>query len=248
MASNHRFRICCVVLGLCAVIASCSKGPVRIVIEAPAADPKKQPDVSFGRRQIDQMLVDRPDMAGVVDDDDPVLVWIINGLNGERIGRRVYWNDELPGGDAPSQFVPPHESYPPCICLRAGAEPSSVDKWACLVYELFNLENTKEFDELLAKAIDGSLNGEAYARECANLEYNALIKAQKFFDEHPLRKAKPEVDTHYSRFWETPDTFEKYLAQYHDADGTFHNPGEYFKEYYIKEIAPYARKKQAAEK
>jgi hypothetical protein len=246
LASMQLYRTCFVALGLCAVVASCSKGPVRLVVEAPATDPKKRPDVSFGQRQIDQMLVDRPDMAGVLDEDDPVLVWIISGMNGERIGQRVYWNDDLPASGAPSEFLPPYEYYPPHICLWAGVETSPIDKWACLVFELFNLENTREFTDLQTKAMEGTLNGEAYARECANLEYNALIKARKFFDEHPLRKAKPEVDTHYGRFWDTPDTFEKYLAEYYDPDGTFHNPGEYFKEYYIKEIAPYVRKKPAA--
>ena len=63
------------------------------------------------------MLVDRPDMAGVLDDDDPVLVWIINGMNGERIGQRVYWNDDLPASGATPRISPPYEYYPPHICL-----------------------------------------------------------------------------------------------------------------------------------
>jgi hypothetical protein len=78
--------VCLSGLALCAVIASCSNEPIY---RNSSVKPKTK-DLSFGRPQIDPMLADRPDMAGILSDDDPMLLWIIESMNGGRIGQRIY--------------------------------------------------------------------------------------------------------------------------------------------------------------
>jgi hypothetical protein len=115
------------------------------------------------------------------------------------------------------------------------------------VYELFNLENFKEFDAAYNKALEGKLDADAYATECAKLEYIALKKAKKFFEDHPLPNAIPGRNSKYDQLREVPQTFEEYMSQYIDSSGRLHHPGQFFKEYYEQEMAPYVDNKSRSE-
>jgi hypothetical protein len=225
------------VLGLvvCVALMSCEK-------------PSDTPHKSFGDRQIDQMLDDRPEMVGVLRADDPIRRWVAAGMNGERIGQRIYWNGDSPHGGAPSEHARAYAYYPPHISISGGTEVTPTDKWACAVFELFNLENTKEFTDLEAKAIGGDLDRDGYGRSCANLEYVAMRKAQKFFAEHPISNTISDSDKLLTRVVHTPDTFEKYLATYQDSAGNTYDPGEYFKAHYDYQIAPLVKKNDKAAK
>lgn len=220
-------------LALCTLVASC-----RNETSDPNSSAHARKELSFGRRQIDQMLTDRPDMAGILSDSDPILLWIVDGLNGDRIGQRVYWN-AIPPLSSFAEHALPFEIYPPHICLSDDSEVSPTDKWAGLVYELFNLENAKAFPELFSKAMEGKLDREAYGRECTKLEYLALSKATAFFQERPLPNADSGNNPHYAHISQAPSTFEEYLALVNDPKGGFRPPTEYFLRHYDEAIAPY---------
>jgi hypothetical protein len=185
-------------------------------------------------------------MVGILRTDHPIVLWIIDSMNGERIGQRIYWNAESPKSSFAEHAIP-FEIYPPHICISSGSEVSPIDKWAGLVYELFNLENAKKFPELYDKAMEGELDRDEYGRECAKLEYLALQKAKAFFQEHPLPKANPTNDRHYIHISEAPSTFENYLALFVDPKSGSRSPAEYFLKNYDEAIAPFIDSKTKSE-
>jgi hypothetical protein len=236
-----------IALGLCAYCSGCDQRQIGTLEKSAQVSVAESPaEISFGRRQVDQMLADRPDMVGILDEDDPIFCWIVDGMNGGIIGQRIYWNANTPESGSAAEHASPYEGYPPHVCISGGTEITGHDRWACAVYELFNIKNTKEFEDAYTKAMAGTLDGDAYAKECARLEYIALTKAKEFFKKHPLPNAKPGHHEEYEQITGVPATFEEYLALYHAPDGTFHHPGQYFKDYYDDVIAPYLKSMQEA--
>lgn len=192
---------------------------------------------TFGHRQLEQVLDDRPDMVGVVSDDNPIVAWVIGGFNGERTGQRIYWNAMSPRSAQPAEHWPQYFDYPPQICISGGTELTAIDKWTGLVYEFFNLENSKSFEELGAKARGGELDGDGYARGCTKLEFEALRKAKAFFQQHPLPPSSHGEDPYYQWVQSSPDDFEAFVEITSASRG--YNPLKYFHGYFDESIAPF---------
>lgn len=227
---------------LFAAVVSCNRQPVQdsassISNTATPITPAAK-EISFGRRQIDQMLADRPDMAGLLNDDDSILLWVIDSMNGSRLGQRIYWNGSSPIGGALAEHWRPAMGYPPHIRLTDGVN-SGIDKWTELVFELFNLDNDRSFDTLDEEAYAGAIHGDAYATEYARLEYVALVKTNEFFEKHPFPGAEPGDNPEYDWIAKIPSTFEEYMASSTDEKGAFRHPGDTYKKRYDTSIAPY---------
>jgi hypothetical protein len=196
---------------------------------------------TFGERQLDQMMQDRPDMQNVIAKSDAVFQWLVNGFNGDRIGQRVYWNASSPQSGRPAEHGPAYATYPPYIAISGGTETTPTDKWASVVYEMYNLENSDQFEAISRLAMEGKLDADAYAEKCVELEFIALTKSQEFFRENPLPKSKHGRDVWYN--WVTSDigTFENLKKSFAAPGASRSNSNfAYFKQYYETTIAPYA--------
>jgi len=217
-----------------AVCCSCNSGTEQTAV-APA-----KPTESFGHRQIEQMLDDRPDMVDVLGADDPVLQWIIDSLNGSRTGFRIYWNADSPLRGRAAHHQPRYHGYPAHFCISGGTETTPIDKWAAVVYELFNLENGPVFDLLNRQALGGTLDGETFALECDKTEFEALKKSEVFFAEHPLPTSGSKTNAWYDWVCAGVGTYDEYRNNYFDST----KPGnfKYFRDYYDESISPWVGK------
>lgn len=206
-----------------------------------ASDAGRAIERSFGERQLDQMLQDRPDMQGIMPESHPVFRWLVDSFNGDRIGQRVYWNAVSPQSGRPAEHAPAYAHYPPFIAISGGTETTPIDKWASVVFEMHNLENSSEFEATSRSAVEGKLDADAFAEKCVELEFNALEKTMVFFRENPLPKSKHGKDVWYIWVTSRLGTFEEYRDAF-DIPGTHKSNSNfaYFKEYYNTRIAPYA--------
>ena len=75
---------------------------------------------SFGERQLDQMLDDRPDMRDAIPRPRAVIPWLIEGFNGDRLGQRVYWNASSPQSGRAAEHGGAYGTYPPYIAVSGG--------------------------------------------------------------------------------------------------------------------------------
>ena len=195
---------------------------------------------TFGERQLDQMLQDRPDLRDVISESHTAFQWLVDGFNGDRLGQRVYWNARSPQSGRAAEHGPAYGTYPPYIAISGGTETTPIDKWAAVVFEMHNLENGNGFEAISRLAIEGKLDRDAFAERCVELEFVALTKTQEFFRANPLPTSNHGRDVWYN--WATSNigTFEDYKNSF-DAPGTnrFNSNFVYFKEHYDAAIAPY---------
>lgn len=217
------------VMGLIAVAAGCQQA--KDVRHLPA-NPSGQ---TFGHRQLDQMLADRPDMAAAIPLSHPVREWLAAGFNGQLVGRRVYWLADEPESGLSAEHAPEFENYPPHIRI-ANDHSSPIDKWASAVYEMFNMSNTEEFEAVRDQALAGKIDADTYAEQCVRLEFKAVLQTRGYFKENPLPGSSWK-DEWYCWVTEVDDSYEDYKRS-HGTVGS-HGNFQYFRQYYLDEIVPY---------
>ena len=198
-------------------------------------------DSGYGRRQVKQMLADRPDMKDVIGRDHPIYKWVADGFQGKYLGQRVYWNAKSPRTGRAAEHAVPYGTYPPYISISGGTETTPIDKWGAVVFELCNLQNYEEFTRLARDASAGKITADEYATQCVMLEYDAQLRTHKLFAANPL------TDSHHGRnpwyeTWVKSDLLSaKDFKAKHAVPGSTRTNYDYFKKGYATQIAPYIR-------
>jgi hypothetical protein len=193
-------------------------------------------DLSFGHRQLEQVLADRPDMRKTLP-DEYTIQWIIDSFNGDMFGSRVYWIADAPEGGFPSIYYSPQRAAPAMIRVSADPGITPLDKWAALIFEFHNLSGSKEFIAASDLAYSGRITGEEYAIACVELEYQAMRRAKQFFKKHPLPQGDNSEDQLYARLLHVPSSFEEYQATF-AATNTPCGNYDHFKKHYDNTVVP----------
>ncbi len=228
------------ILALVAItILGCSRQPASGV---------KAESLTFGDRQVQQMLQDRPEMKGVMTANDPLYLWLVAGFNGERLGQRVHWNANSPQSGRSAEHGIPYGAYPPYISISGGTETTPIDKWASVIFEMNNLDNYDKFDALRDDAVEGDLDADEYASACVKLEFDALERTRDLFAKHPLPGGDHRRNPWYQWVSSELGEFEDYEAAFDVPGTTVHTSNfAYFRDYYVSTIEPYAKAMKAAE-
>ncbi|MFN9602290.1 MAG: hypothetical protein ACK6A7_02440 [Planctomycetota bacterium] len=199
-------------------------------------------DRDFGRRQVEQMLADRPDMRDVIGPEHPIYQWVVDGYQGKHIGQRVFWNANSPRTGRHAEHALPYGSHPAYISISGGAETTAVDKWSAVVFELFNLQNHEKFTQLAVEAASGRLSPDEYATRSVMLEYDATLRTHRLFAANPLPDSTHGRDPWYNAWVKaTLPTEEEFKAQ-HAVAGSTRSNFDYFKTAYMAQIAPHIKK------
>ncbi len=198
-------------------------------------------DGNFGRRQVEQMLADRPDMQGVIGTDHPIYQWVVDGFQGKHIGQRVYWNADSPRAGRAAEHATPYGHYPPYISISGGTETTPVDKWGAVVFELQNLQNHESFNQLTSESVAGKLTADEYATKCVMLEYEAQLRTHKLFSAYPLPSSSHGRDRWYNS-WVKAELLpaEEFKIKYAMA-GSARCNFDYFKNVFETQFTPYIR-------
>lgn len=199
---------------------------------------------SFGERQLEQLMSDRPDMQGVVPTDHVLYRWVVRSFEKERTGSRIYWVADQPSSGEKAEHAPSYFGYPAYICITNGLDASPIDKWTMLVFEMFNIENAESIRLLTELGLAGEIDGDTYARKCVEQEFKAAVKTRNLFRETPLPNPQETRDVFY--YWvvseDTPFHDHKKLW---DSDAVYLKDSNYrhFKKHYDEWIAPYVSPK-----
>lgn len=199
---------------------------------------------SFGERQLLQVLDDRPEMRGVVVQDSPLAKWIVSRFDGHGTETRVHWHDREPLSGSDAEHLPAYEGYPANLSITRLDSTSPIDKWAALVYELLNLQETLESD-LFERALDGEFDADEYALACVRSEYEAILATREILVRYPISGASTTQDPWYC--WVTSELLpvDDYLADV-KANGTLREETnyDYFRDYFLEDMAPYLAKQE----
>ncbi|WP_430453840.1 hypothetical protein [Rhodopirellula europaea] len=198
-------------------------------------------DNGFGRRQVKQMLSDRPDMKNVIGRAHPIYKWVADGFHGKYLGQRVYWNANSPRAGRAAEHAVPYSTYPPYISISGGTETTPVDKWGAVVFELCNLQNHEQFTRLATDARAGKFTADEYATQCVMLEYDAQLRTHKLFTANPLPDSHHSRDWWYNTWVKTELLSAKEFKAKYAVPGSTRSNFDYFKNAYTTQIAPYIR-------
>lgn len=151
---------------------------VILCICIPLLSPDK--DFSFGRRQVNQMVDDRPEMGGIFDEDAEIVEWLVKRFEGDSVESRIYWNAEEPLSGFSAEHSRRYHIYPAQIRVDSGKTLSGLDKWVAVVFEVHNLDNSKSFEGLEQAAASGGISEKEFVKKCIALELDAVDKTEIF--------------------------------------------------------------------
>jgi hypothetical protein len=200
-------------------------------------------DLSFGRRQVEQVMLDRPDMAEVIQREPALRQMLELHFAGECKSGRVYWDSREPR-NAAADHLPTILGYPRLIRLSKYCKISPVDKCTMLVFELLNFQIDREYQLLFSSAAENRKSKDEFAILCVRLEFEARQKTRSFFTKHPLREAKLEDDPNYFLTLRESDNFAEYLSWLDGPLGPTRDPREYYRKVYDGLLPGTADKRQ----
>jgi hypothetical protein len=152
MKRMNQFLLWTVVIQLSLCAAGCSSttegGLDLSEVNSQVSSSEVVEEKSFGERQLEQLMSDRPDMQGVVPTDHAVYRWVVRSFEKERTGGRIYWVAAQPSSGEKAEHAPSYFGYPAYICITAGLDASPLDKWTMLVFEMFISRTRKAYDYL----------------------------------------------------------------------------------------------------
>ncbi|TVQ00607.1 MAG: hypothetical protein EA381_07305 [Planctomycetaceae bacterium] len=182
---------------------------------------------SFGERQLEQLIDDRPSMRNVIPVGHPIRLWVVEKFERGALGDRVYWDHHEPIHGA--EHV---DATPSVLRITRDQDVTGRDKWAMLVFELINFEASAHRRDLERKAIRNEIGRTEFAMDHMRLEVDALRQSQVFFRDHPIPGSMPAIDSFYFSLLGTNTEFGAYLSFLESREAHEYSPLKYFGERY----------------
>jgi hypothetical protein len=204
--------------------------------------------LEHGRRQVEQMLRDRPEMTRYpsasgflqLSASDPQVQWAIRKFAGEDTGFLIYWESKPPMDVNAAEHSSHDASGHPVIRVAKVGFPITVTKnnafevmWMGAVFELLNVTRHKRFDKLAERAWKMEIDRLGYISGMALVEYVDLRQLQAYASATWVpwaRTAGAKID---ERLWwlGLPATFEEWIDRYRDKNAyPWHPYGLYYDE------------------
>lgn len=208
-------------------------------------------NLQFGRQQVTQMMLNRPDMFKGMGDKDVVYEFVARQFAGEESGQRTYWSDELPDcGDCRSCYIPPQDGKAGYIQIqrkyksggKAGQDMLFEGLWSCAVYELYNARDASSPDTLFDSALAGTLSKQQWVDASIHYEFITRQKTKQFYQDvwYPEARRKGLYST--GRYWgqDVSDNYEEWVSRSGYAFTYLH---DYYSKSYDETIAPHLKNK-----
>ena len=175
---------------------------------------------TFGHRQLEQMVEDRPSISKIIQQHPRVRQKLIDCFNGANTGHRVYWVASSIS-EAMAAHAPKKGGYPAHIWVANSSKISPTDLVASAIYEFYNLEG--DFLSIRRLALSSKIGKQQFVDRCLKLEFAALKKAGDYFKKQPLPTG--EDDVWYNGFFGSgamanqpmPTDNAKYFGEYYDG-------------------------------
>lgn len=170
--------------------------------------------LEHGRKQLLKMLADRPLMNRYLDESDDLWSWAAWKYGAKIAGSKVVW-DSSPTDDphcSAQHHIPTH-GEDGTIRIRdlslddfLNNKTAAFDRlWSGAVFELHNIENAAEFDELYDRAKSGDVTEEEFVKSMFTIELKAGQRTRKWYVELYLPHAKKYGIPTYPENWSCGD-------------------------------------------
>lgn len=199
-----------------------------------AAEPDAKA-MEHGRRQVERMLRDRPEMTRYPSErgylnlaaSDPQLEWAARKFAGEDTGFLIYWEPKPPMDVNEAEHSSRDASGRAVIRVAKVGFPVTVTEenafevmWRGAVFEFLNITRHDRFKELTKLAWDKRIDRDGYVLGMAKVEYEALRQLQSYATSVWRPWAAGAGARMDERLWWTglPPTFEEWIEHYRDKN------------------------------
>lgn len=169
--------------------------------------------VSFGSRQLSQLLDDRPEMDRIFCEGSPVLTWVIDRFNRGDSGSRCYWDNSETKFDSTVEHQPRVGSRSVFLRVTGRNCASPVDKWVCLLFELCLVEYSQTYSQDMLDLQVGIIDEKSFVQKCVRREYSAIC-ATKGILEGEKWNAKIAENPLTMALWKVPESYEEFVGTY----------------------------------
>lgn len=180
--------------------------------------------LKHGKKQLQQLLWDRPQMSTLVEAEDLVWYWVVHKFAGEDVKSPIYWQEHSTKDFFIPNDVTAAHSYP--TQRQNGKvwvkELEDVEEmWSGLIYELHNITNYEDFDQIEQDVRYNRCTKEEYIMRYAALEYKAAKTTAEFYESiwKPYCAVKKLQTNPQHWFAYIPATFEEWIALFTDKMG-----------------------------
>lgn len=165
--------------------------------------------LKHGRRQLQQMLADRPNMAQYGGKADVLYQWAVQKFAGEDIHQEIFWDAAAPPPHIMASCMLPTARFPGYIRVRGewidgpnkGKERLFEDMWHDAVFELYNITCAKDRQRIRDKVARGTLSKKQYVTAIVESESQAAEKTRAFYIHLFLPWAAKQKLTSQPRLW-----------------------------------------------
>lgn len=210
----------------------------RFVSPVVANEPLHAELLEHGKRQVENMIKDRPNMGAYPTDTgfklvrptDPFYELAVRKFAGEDTSSPVFWDAAEPATEA-EHTIPFRDDIGSIRVSRnikhehagewKGKEKAFELLWLHAVFELHNIAGAASFLDLHDRALNGRIEREAYIMGSAKTEHAAYLTTNKFFKEKWLPWAievqlLPSAQRFFVNWDRGPTTFDDWISQYTD--------------------------------
>jgi len=153
-----------------------------------ASKPLSAEALAHGRKQVERMLKDRPAMAQYSEDTAMFRDWAARKFAGEDLGSLIDW-ESTPPLHSDAEHIAPDDKHHGAILIepryndgpRQGQGRSFEELWAGAVFELYNINNAKEFVRLRKEAEEGRISKDDYVASILKPEMRAAQQTRAFY-------------------------------------------------------------------
>jgi hypothetical protein len=195
--------------------------------------PLQKSDLEFGRRQVEQVISDRPEIGEIFKKVPEIRKIAELKFAGEGNGSRVYWDNREPVGEsaAHTTSTPDHPSV-----VRVSSKSNATEAFASLLFELNNFMIDREYDKLRISSPNQRTTREAFAESCVRSEFEAVLKTKALFKKHPLPVQDWAACPFYSSVLSHEEDFSAYKKWLMGRPYGEYDPYKYYREAYDKVI------------
>lgn len=179
--------------------------------------------LAHGQKQVEQMLSDRPAMAGMGEKAEFLVEWAARKFAGEDSGMLTDW-DPTPPRHSDAENIAPVAGQHARIRLartylwgpKQGQERPFEELWSNAVFELHNVVLTPHFERLRRQVENGQLSKEQYVEGIWTYEHRAAQQTRAFYVEVYLpwaaeQKLPSDPELWFAAYWEEAErTFQQF--------------------------------------
>lgn len=166
---------------------------------------RENDSLSYGQKQLENMLRDRPLMKRYLDSSDDVWRWAALKYGEKVLGCDVEWDfgrlitgltaeHDFPTKGHPGRIRVKKPSFDPTIYDAAALNMKSAaafeELWSCVVFELYNIQSADQFQRLSDQILDDKIDRDKFVKTMFFIETRAAQRTRKWYVDVFLPHAK----------------------------------------------------------